>query len=332
MHPRRRRARFGLSLPQVLLVLVLLGIVFMIAYRFRPRYERSPFSFFRVGPGMSLRELRTTVAAAHGRLSCRPDFKNYQYCVLKYSPDPGFMAALLDPSDHVVLVEAVEVQGLDGLGIEAESAQAIWSRVAAASPAAPFAEFHDTGAVRWTSATGRWTAELHYAGISDRDAPTHVLLVDAKGVSSLARQSRDAKDWATRSGWIPTTSARAAVAYEQRRTERKSDYGAMATTLASLHDHEAGYWNVNHTFTRELAGMFIIGGTELRVLTANDSGWTAEARHPGFPGHSCVTYGGKVPAPEWPVTAGGTQITSAEGVACDPAPPFPTPSGVGGRD
>lgn len=290
------------------------------AYRFRPRHERGPFSFFGIAPGMSMRELNAELAARRATVFCREDFKNYQYCVVKLSPDPAFVAAMLDRHDRVVLVTAVSVQGLDGIGVQADSAQLAWSRVAGGMQAVPFAEFSDTGAVRWTSKNGRWTAELHYGGFHDPDVPSHVILTDSEGIALFAAQTTTMKDWATNAGWIPTTASSAIVARQRRRAERKSDYGTMATTLAALHDHEAGYWNLNHTYTRDLAGMFIIGGTRLRVLTANDSGWTADATHPEFPGRSCVTYGGRVPAHDWPVTQAGTAITSAEGVACDPEP------------
>lgn len=319
------RKRLGLTTNETILVVLLVGLVFMVAFRFRPRHERSPFSFLGVAPGMSLGQLRDEIVdRRRGTIECHPDYDVYQYCALKLMPSPGLLSAVVDPSKHVVVLHAVNVVGLEGLHVAADSARIEWSHVASAQSVPPLAQIGDTGAVRWTSPDQRFTAEQHFSGRHDPDEATQVILVDTKGVEALAAKSSKAADDAKRSGWIAPTADEAAAAMEERRANRQSDYGALATTLAQLGEFETAHWNEHHAYTDnlgDLSGIFVPEGARLEILTATDSGWTAKASSPDFPGASCVALGGRVPGPDLPATAGGRGISSANGIACDPLPP-----------
>ena len=324
------RARPGISTLELTIAVLIVALVVMVGYRFRPGHERSPFALFGALPGMSLNELRQIVTKDHvGTVNCRKELDVYQYCVVKYAPDPGFVSAVVDPSGRVIVVHAVAVLGLDGLETETERAQAAWNNVAHGVSVPPLVEISDTGAVRWASRNQRWTAELHFSGYRDPDVPTQVILVDTKGVATLASRSREGAERAKRSGWIPPTASEALASFETHREERVSSYGDMLTSLSMLRDREAGYWSAHHAYTdnaSELDGMSVAGATNLEILSATDSGWTARASHPSFPGLSCVAYGGRVPAEDWPVTAHGKRITWVEGSVCDSLPPMVAPS------
>jgi len=321
--------RSGISRLEIALVVVIIGVATMFVMGAKPRGDRSPFGLFGVRPGMTLAQLqKAVIAQQQGKIECRPQFTGYRYCVLKFNQDPGMVAAVIDPKKRVVVVEAARVEGLDRLQAEAQNAQAEWNRVGPGIAVPPLVDRGDTGAVRW-SAGDRWTAELHFNGSQDPDPASYVLLVDRKAIEQLAESSEDAAENAKQSGWIPPTAEEAAAAFERRRADRKSDYGAMATTLTQLGDFESAHYNAHHSYTdnvADLGGMFIVGATHLEILSATDSGWTAKATLPGYPNSSCVAIGGRVAAPDLPVTAGGRGITSANGVTCDPLPQLETPS------
>ena len=321
--------RLGISRVEIALVAVIIGVAMMFVMGAKPRGSRSPFALFGVAPGMTLAQLqKAVIAQQQGKIDCRPQFTGYKYCVLKFSPDAGIVAAVIDPKKRVVVVEAARVEGLDRLQSEAQNAQAEWNRVAQSVAVPPLVDRGDTGAVRWSSGS-RWTAELHFNGSQDPDPASYVLLVDTRAIEQLAKASEDAAESARQSGWIPPTAEEAAAAFEKRRADRTSDYGAMATTLSQLGDFESAHFNTHHTYTdnvADLAGMFIVGATHLEILSATDSGWTAKATLPGYPHASCVAVGGRVATTDLPVTAGGHSMTSANGVTCDPLPPLETPS------
>ena len=321
--------RPGISRLEIALVVVIIGVAAMFIMGAKPRGDRSPFALFGVAPGMTLAQLqKAVIAQQQGKIECRPQFTGYKYCILKFYQDAGMVAAVLDPKKRVVVVEAARVEGLDRLQSEAENAQAQWNRVGQSMAVPPLVDRGDTGAVRW-SAGNRWTAELHFNGSQDPDPASYVLLVDKKAIEQLAKSSDDAAESAKQSGWIPPTAEEATIAFEKRRANRKSDYGALATTLTQLGDFELAHYNAHHTYTdnvADLSGMFIVGATHLEILSATDSGWAAKATLPGYPNSSCIAIGGRVPTAEWPVTAGGRSITSANGVTCDPLPPLEEPS------
>ena len=320
--------RLGISRIEIALVVVIVGVAMMFIMGAKPRGNRSPFALFGVAPGMTLAQLqKAVIAQQQGKIDCRPQFTGYKYCVLKFPQDAGIVAAVVDPKKRVVVVEAARVEGLDRLQSEAQNAQVEWNRVAQSVAVPPLVDRGDTGAVRWSSGS-RWTAELHFNGSQDPDPASYVVLVDTRAVEQLAKSSEDAAESARQSGWIPPTAEEAAAAFEKRRADRKSDYGAMATTLAQLGDFESAHYNTHQTYTdnvAELSGMFIVGATHLEILSATDSGWTAKATLPGYPHSSCVAIGGRVATADLPVTAGGHSIT-ASGVTCDPLPPLETPS------
>lgn len=321
--------RFGISRLEIALVVVIIGVATMFVMGAKPRGNRSPFELFGVAPGMTLAQLqKAVIAQQQGKIDCRPQFTGYRYCALKFSQDAGMVAALVDPKKRVIVVEASRVEGLDRLQSEVQHVQAEWNRVGQGIAVPPLVDRGDTGAVRW-SAGDRWTAELHFRGSNDPDPASYVLLVDGKAIEQLAKSSEDAAENARQSGWIPPTAEEATAAFEKRRADRKSDYGAMATTLTQLGDFESAHYNTHHSYTDNLAdlsGMFIVGATHLEILSATDSGWTAKATLPGYPNSSCVAIGGRVATGDWPVTAGGRSITSANGVTCDPLPALETPS------
>jgi hypothetical protein len=323
-------SRRGMSALEITLVVTIAAVALMFGYAFRPHHDHSPFTLFGAAPGMSLAELRQIVTKEHGgTVTCRPDFDTYQYCVLKYVPDPGFVAAVVDPDGRVIVVHAVTVVGLDGLEAEMERAQGAWSRVAQGASVPPLVEIADTGATRWASSNHRWTAELHFSGYRDPDVATQAILVDRRGVGMLSSRSSKGAERAKNSGWIPPTASEAAAAFATNREERASKYGDMVTSLSVLRDKETAYWNAHQAYTDDasaLEGMFVPGAANLEILSASDTSWTARATHPSFPGMSCVAYGGKVPAEDWPVTAHGKRITWVEGSACDSLPPAVTPS------
>ena len=325
----RFQSRSGVSNLELTIAVLIAALVIMVGYKVRPRHERSPFALFGAAPGMSLAELRQSVTKDHGMVNCRKELDVYQYCVVKYAPDPGFVSAVVDPSGRVIVVHGVAVMGLDGLENETESAQTAWNRVAHGVSVPPLVAISDTGAVRWTSPNHRWTAELHFSGYRDPDVATQVILVDTKGVGALASRSPEGSEGAKRSGWIPPTAGEALASYETHREERLSSYGDMSTSLGMLRDREAGFFSAHHAYTdnaSELEGMFVVGATNLEILTATDSGWTARATHPSFPGVSCVAYGGRVPTDDQPITAHGKRITWVEGSVCDSLPPMVAPS------
>ena len=324
-----RGARPGLSTIELTAALLIVALVVMVGYRFRPRHEHSPFALFGATPGMALTELREAVTKKGGTVECHRDFDVYQYCAVKYAPDPGFVGALVDPAGRVIVLHATAVVGLDGLETEARSAQAAWSQLAHGVSAPPLVEAGDTGAVRWTSRNSRWTAELHYSVYRDPEVPSQAILVDTKGVTLLASQSPESARRLKENGWIPPTAEEALASFETQKEERESKYEDMSATLNILRDREASYRSGHQSYTdnaSELAGMSVAGSTNLEILTATDSGWTARATHPSFPGLSCVASGGRVPADDWPITAHGKRITWVEGAVCDSLPPMPTPS------
>lgn len=327
---RRFGSRPGLTRFEMSLIGVIVGVAFMFAYHFRPRQERSPFTFFGVAPGMSLDQLRGLVTGdGKGTVDCRRDFDVYQYCVVKFDPDPGFVVAVVDPKERVILVQAVNVAGLDGVHTEADAAQGRWNGVAPGHAAPPLVDIGDTGVVRWMSPNHHFAAELHYSGSSDPDVANQVILTDTRAVALLGARSPDIAERAKHSGWIAPTAAEAEAAFETFRSERSTNFDQMRATLTLFRGIETGYWNEHHTFTDDasaLPGTFIVGASHLDILSATDSGWTARATHPAFPGYSCVAYGGHVPPGDWPVTEKGQRITFAEGSACDALPPLLTPS------
>ena len=330
-HPTRRfGARPGLTRFEMSLVAAIVGVACMFAYHFRPHHERSPFTFFGVEPGMSLDQLRGVVTGdGKGNVDCHRDFDVYQYCVVKLDPDPGFVAAVIDAKERVILLEAVSVAGLDGVHTQMDEAQARWNGVAPGHAAPPVVELGDTGIVRWMSPNHHWTAELHYSGNGDPDLPTRAVLTDTRAVAQLGARSPEIADRARHSGWIAPTAAEAEAAFETFRSERSSSFGHMQATLSLLRGMETAYWNEHHAYTDDaslLPGMSVVGATHLDILSASDSGWTARATHPSFPGLSCVALGGRVPAGEWPVTEKGQRITFVEGSSCDVLPPLVTPS------
>lgn len=325
-----RRPRPGVSTLELTCAVLIVALVVMVGYRFRPHHDRSPFALFGTAPGMSLTEVRKVVTKDRGGMvNCRKELDVYQYCVLKFAPDPGFVSAVVDPAGRVIVVHAVTVMDLDGLATETENAQAAWNKVAHGVSVPPLVEISDTGAVRWASPNHRWTAELHFSGYRDPDVATQVILVDTKGVTQLASRSPEGSERAKRSGWIPPTAGEALASFETHREERVSSYGDMATSLGMLRDREAAYYSAHQAYTdnaSELAGMLVVGATNLEILSASDSGWTARTTHPSFPGLSCVAYGGRVPNEDWPVTAHGRRITWVEGSVCDSLPPMVAPS------
>jgi len=118
-----RRARSGVSSLELTIAVLITALVVMVGYKVRPRHEHSPFALFGAAPGMSLAELRQSVTKAHsGMVNCRKELDVYQYCVVKYSPDPGFVSAVVDPAGRVIVVHGVAVMDLDGLATEIESA------------------------------------------------------------------------------------------------------------------------------------------------------------------------------------------------------------------
>lgn len=313
----------GFSTPEIILVVLIAVLVFMVGFRFRPRHERSPFALFGVAPGMSVSEMRKAAAQRKGTLDCRPQYDHYQYCALKLIPEPGIVGAVVDSKDRAIVVQAVAVSGLEGLYFQADTAATAWSAITQGAPVPPLVDRGDTGAVRWASPDHRWTAELHYGGSRDPDVARQVTIVDTRALHRLVAVSASAAADAKELGWIPPTAEEAAAAFEQHRRNRKSDYGALATTLSQLGDFEAAHFNAHHTYTdnvSDLPGMFIIGATHLEILSATDSGWTAKATLSGFPNSGCVAIGGRVPSAELPVTVGGRSVTSADGVTCDPLP------------
>ena len=319
----RSAQRVGLTTHETILVVLLFGLVFMVAFRFRPNHDHSPFLLFGAAPGMSVGQLRDEIVnKRHGTVECHPEFDVYQSCALKFSPDPGVLLAVVDPGKRVIVLHGVSVVGLETLHAEADSAQQSWSRVTSGESVPPLYQIGDTGAVRWTSSDHRWTAEQHFSGTEDPDRATQVILVDTKGVEQLVARSAPAAERAKQSGWLAPTEEEASAALQERRANRRSDYGGLATTLSELGDFETAHWNEHHRYTDnvgELPGMFVIAGTHLEILSASDSGWTAKAANPAFPGASCIAVGGRVPAGDTPVTAQGRGI-SASGVICDPMP------------
>src|SRR5690242_9065720 len=126
----RQQFRSGVTNLEVTIAVLIAALVIMVGYKFRPGHERSPFALFGAAPGMSLAELRQNVTKEHGMVNCRKELDVYQYCVVKYAPDPGFVSAVVDPSGRVIVVHGIAVMGLDRLENETEGAQAAWNRVA----------------------------------------------------------------------------------------------------------------------------------------------------------------------------------------------------------
>lgn len=204
-HARSRTAQRGrVKVPAVLLVITVLGVTAIIAYHVRPGRDRSPFALFHLAPGMSLRQMERSVEAVPGsRVSCRDDADVRHYCILSFSSDPGFMFALVDARDRVIVVQAYATLTHDELPLEVESARNVWNRVALAVSVPPLLADGDTGAVRWTSPDRHWTAEVHYNGLFDPDRPNMVMLVDTRAVAALARTSSHWVFRAREFGWIP---------------------------------------------------------------------------------------------------------------------------------
>ena len=302
-------------------MVLLVGLVFMVAFRFRPRHERSPFSFLGAAPGMSVGELRDVVVNKRkGTVECHPEFDAYQNCAIRFKPDAGPLTAIVDPGQRVIVVHAADMRALDTLHAQADSDQQSWSRVAGGESVPPLVAIGDTGAVRWTSIDHRFTAEQHFASTDDR--PTQVILVDTKGVEELAARSSAAAERAKQSGWVAPTAEEASKAAEEQRANRQSNYDAMVSTIRELPDFETAHWNQFRSYTDNvgaLPGLAIVGGTHLEILTATDSGWTAKSSNPALPRLSCVAAGGRVPAADQPFTAAGRSVSSG-GVTCDPLP------------
>jgi hypothetical protein len=328
-HHRPLAARRGISSVELALIVAVVAVALMVAFRFRPRHDHSPFSIYGVSPGMSLAELTSTVEGHGGKVSCRPEPHLYQTCALKLETDPGIVLTLLDPKSRVIVFHARGVVGMAGFADEADAARAAWGHMALGTPSPPVVELGDTGVVRWMSPDKRWAAELHYAGIGDPDPPMGIVLVDRKAVATYAAHSPQAREEVKRSGWIPPSVADAAAAFENREGDRQSNYQAMSATLSVLRDCETAHYTEHQSYTEDqtqLVGLLVVGNSNLEILTATDSGWTARATSQAIPGISCVAYGGRVPASDWPVTAGGKRITWVEGTACDSMPPLIKPS------
>src|SRR5205085_2640457 len=125
-------ARRGLNVIELTLVVLLVGLLLMVAFRFRPNHEHSPFTIYGVAPGMSLAELTSAVEKRGGSVECRtpgPDF--YLTCSLHLPSDPGSVLTLLDPKNRVIVFQARGVTGQPGFAAEADTAQSSWSHVAA---------------------------------------------------------------------------------------------------------------------------------------------------------------------------------------------------------
>ena len=325
---RRTAKRGGITNTEGILMVVLVAVVLMVVIGLRPHHERSPFALAGIAPGMSIGDVRSAMSRRGGKVDCQPAGDSYQLCTAKYGSDAGMVAVVIDPTKHVIVVQGMMLAELEGLKVQAESAQVAWTRVAEGVAVPPLIDHGDTGAVRWTSRDQHWTAETHFNGTRDPDVPTRVILIDTKGVQRYAESSEDNAENAKLNGWTPPTAEEAIAARERRRVERKSDYGAMMTTLSELGDFETGHYNAHHSYTdnvAELPGLFIIGATHLEILSASDSGWIAKATLPGFPNSSCVAVGGRVAPAEFPTTAGG-RTASGTGVTCDPMPAATTAS------
>ena len=236
------------------------------------------------------------------------------------------MFALLDPSGRVAAVQLFQLSGKDSLAGEAARASIAWRRAGHPVAIVPHVDQGDTGATRWSTRDGRWSAEMHYRARFTPDVPMMLMVADQQAVAALAAISRDD---AKRHEFVDPTADEAAADLERIVRDRKSDWGALTTALTMLGDAQVGHFNAHGRYAAsmaELQGLFIVGGSKLRILSASDSGWTAEATHDAFPGKSCVTYGGRVS--DLPRTAEGHEITSAEGIACDVPDPRPVPSTV----
>jgi len=304
-------------------VVLLCALFSMIAFRFRPGRERSPFSLFGMTPGMSLGQLRDVVARRNRVLECHATFDVYQRCFVHVQGSSGMLVAIVDPSNRVIIVHGLTMGESEELHAEADSVRASWSHVAPGKSVPPLVGIGDTGAVRWTSIDERWTAEQHFSGQEDPDPATQVILVDTKGLDRLVARSNQAEQEAKASGWTPPTAEEAQAAIAELKANRVSDYRALATSLSQLSEFETAYRNEHQSYTDNIAalqGMVVPGHTLLEIPIATDSGWTAKASTPAIQKVSCIATGGRVSASDLPVTAQGRGITSSSGVICDPMP------------
>jgi hypothetical protein len=312
-------------------LIVIVGVIALMlggAMR-RLRGPDSPLQLSHLAPGMSLRALKKAVQRESGTASCR-DFGRpavgFQYCVIKVARSGGDMFALLDAHGRVAAIQLFQLAGKDSLAGEAARASAAWSRVATSAAIVPHVDQGDTGATRWATRDGRWSAEMHYRARFTPDVPMMLMVADRQAIAALAAQSpADAK----RHEFLDPTPEEASADLARIQGDRKSDWGALTTALTMLGDAQVAQYNAHGRYAARIADLpsfFIVGGTLLNITSASDTGWTAEARQPAFPGKSCVTYGGKVS--EHPRTAEGREITSSEGIACDVPAPVPLPSTI----
>jgi hypothetical protein len=317
---------------QVAVILVVLGVVGIFAGGVvrRLRHPVSPLELLGLAPGMSQRALEKAVQrGGSGRVACRffaVPAQRFQYCVITMPGSHGDMFALLDPTKHVAAVQLFQLSGKDSLAEEAERAGAAWRRLARPAAVVPHVDQGDTGATRWATRDGKWSAEMHYRARFTPDVPMMLMVADRQAIAALvATSSEDAK----RHEFADPSEEEAAADLARILSERKSDWGSMATALTMLGDAQLQYYMAHGRYAAnvsDLQNFFILGANRLRILSATDAGWSAEATHPAFPGKSCVKYSGRVD--EMPRTAQGKEITSSDGIACDTPDPRPMPSTI----
>jgi hypothetical protein len=324
--------RRGASVTQIAVVLVMLGVVGIFAGGVMRRLRRpvSPLQLLGLAPGMSLRALEKAVHRdTAGRLSCRwfaGRGEPYQYCVITLPGSHGDMFALVDPTKHVTAVQLFQLSGKDSLAEEAERASAVWSRLARPVPIVPHVDQGDTGATRWATRDDKWSAEMHYRARFTPDVPMMLMVADRQAIAALvATSGADAKFHE----FADPTEEEAAADLARILEERKSDWGSLATALTMLGDAQLQYYLAHGRYAAnvsDLQNFFILGANRLRILSATDAGWSAEATLPSFPGKSCVKYNGQVA--EMPRTTEGKEITTRNGIACDTPDPRPMPSTI----
>ena len=144
---------------------------------------------------------------------------------------------------------------------------------------------------------------------------------EVNGIAWLAPSAKgvDCGDGSTDHRGAPPVRAREeAGGAASDSASRELEWSTVRTVLGFLMGQQRAYrWRHGTYASRieQLAETSIPTAVEIRILFADDSGWSAIGSHPMFPGKACVTWIGRVN--EVPVTAEGTRMQSIESVACD---------------
>ena len=228
------------------------------------------------------------------------------------------LVALLDPTERVFVARPMGAATRTAWAqTEPIAAQCgMESRFGPGVPAPPSSSLADTGAVRWASPNHRWTAELHSVAYRrSRPGDQQVILVDTKGCRAKAALSESPERRTREAERLDSaTAGKLRLVRERIARSANASYRDMAPPLHPSRRRGRSLQRPSaiHRQCRRSSGTVRRGRTNLEILSATDSGWTARRRIP-VPGH-LVASPTEAASPKRPARyVAGRRITWVEG-------------------